>query len=127
MQGSNRLIELTDSLEAFVIPKIFLISKEQHEFVLTRQFLRSCTSIGANAREAKMAQSRRDYISKLSISRAECFESFVWLKNLHLAKLISDDERSLVFDILTQIHKILNRSITTWAWGKMQEHEIMEQ
>ena len=55
------------------------IVHEQKEFVLSKQLLRSGTSVGANIAEANQAQSRADFISKLSISLKETVETEYWL------------------------------------------------
>jgi four helix bundle protein len=69
----------------------FLIS-EKKEFVMSKQFLRSVTSIGANVREAINAQSKADFIHKLSISQKECDETMYWLELLKETNYISDLE-----------------------------------
>lgn len=69
----------------------FLIS-EKKEFVMSKQFLRSVTSIGANVREAIKAQSKADFIHKLSISQKECDETMYWLELLKETNYISDLE-----------------------------------
>lgn len=48
--------------------------------VFTNQLLRSCSSIGANAHEAKYAQSKADFINKMEISLKECYETEYWLE-----------------------------------------------
>lgn len=55
------------------------LSDEKKEFVLSRQVLRSGTSIGANVEESKQAQSRIDFVHKLSIANKEAFETNYWL------------------------------------------------
>jgi len=52
---------------------------EHKEYILSKQLLRSATSIGANLHEAKYAQSRADFINKLQISLKECHETEFWL------------------------------------------------
>ena len=53
---------------------------EQHrEYVLSQQMLRSGTSIGANVREAQRAQSRKDFVAKLTIALKEAYETEYWL------------------------------------------------
>lgn len=64
---------------------------EQREYVLSRQLLRSGTSIGANAEEARAAQSRKDFISKMAIASKEARETRYWLMLLHRSKLVSTD------------------------------------
>ena len=58
-----------------------------HDYVLSRQILKSGTSIGANLRESQNAQSTDDFISKLSISLKEANETCYWLELLHLKDL----------------------------------------
>jgi len=58
------------------------LSESQREFVLSKQILRSGTSIGANIEEADGGQSKRDFISKLSISFKEAKETNYWLRLL---------------------------------------------
>ena len=60
------------------------------EFVMSRQLLKSGTSIGANVREAEFAQSKADFTHKMSISLKEANESCYWLELLHKTKFISD-------------------------------------
>ena len=61
----------------------------QKEFVLSKQLLKSGTSIGANIREAKYAQSRKDFISKLSIALKEANETLYWLELIQESKTYS--------------------------------------
>ena len=56
------------------------LSNEKKEFVMSRQILKSGTSIGANAREAENAESTADFIHKLSISQKEANETLYWLE-----------------------------------------------
>lgn len=56
------------------------IIREKKEFVLSKQILRSGTSIGANIEEANQAQSKADFVHKLSIAQKEAFETDYWLR-----------------------------------------------
>lgn len=69
----------------------YLVS-EKKEFVISKQFLRSVTSVGANVREAVNAQSKADSIHKLSISQKECDETIYWVELLKETKYISENE-----------------------------------
>jgi four helix bundle protein len=62
---------------------------ERREYVLSRQLLRSATSIGANVEEAVSAQSTRDFRAKLSIARKEARESHYWLRLLRDSALLT--------------------------------------
>ena len=74
------------------------LTKHKREFVLSKQLLRSGTSIGANLKEAEFAQSDKDYISKMSIALKEAAETEYWLilisgdivENQKLEQLIGD-------------------------------------
>ena len=66
----------------------FLTSK--NEYVLSKQLLRAGTSIGANCREATYAQSKMDFINKLSIALKEANETIYWLELLHDSDFIDD-------------------------------------
>jgi four helix bundle protein len=56
------------------------ITKQEQEYMLTKQLTRSSTSVGANVREARNAESKADFIHKLSIAQKECDESLYWLE-----------------------------------------------
>jgi four helix bundle protein len=59
------------------------LTKEQKEFILSKQLLRSGTAIGALVREAKFAQSKADFINKMSIALKEANETKYWLSLLY--------------------------------------------
>ena len=59
------------------------LQTEKKEFILSKQLLRSGTSIGANVAEAQQAQSRADFIAKLNIALKEASETEYWLRLLH--------------------------------------------
>ena len=67
-----------------------LLSSERNEYVLSKQLLRSGTSIGANVREGKNAQSKADFIAKMHVALKECNETKYWLELLHEAEYIEE-------------------------------------
>lgn len=75
------------------------LNESKKEFILSKQLLRSGTSIGANLREAHFAQSKKDFISKCSIALKEAGETQYWLELLFRAELLSEKEyRSISAD-----------------------------
>ena len=66
------------------------ITEQKHEMVMSKQLLRCGTSIGANTRESKNAQSRMDFLSKLNIALKEADETEYWLDLLHETRYIDD-------------------------------------
>lgn len=66
------------------------LTEERHEMVISKQLLRCGTSIGANTRESKNAQSRMDFLNKLNIALKEADETEYWLDLLHETKYLDD-------------------------------------
>ena len=85
------------------------LCEEKKEFVLSKQVLRSGTSIGANAKEASMAQSKKDFEAKMSIALKEAGETEYWLELLHESDYI--EEKS--FESIYADNKELIRIITS--------------
>lgn len=79
------------------------------EFILSKQLLRSGTSIGANVEEALGGQSRKDFISKLSIAYKEARETKYWLSLLREAKYLTQEELNPIFDSCEEILKIIGK------------------
>lgn len=89
----------------------YLINEKQ-EFVLSKQVLRSGTSIGANIKEALQGQSKKDYLSKMNIALKEASETDYWLKLLKATDYISEGSNSLIADCL-EINKMLISIVKT--------------
>lgn len=89
----------------------FLTSK--NEYVLSKQLLRAGTSIGANSREATYAQSKMDFINKLSIALKEANETIYWLELLHDSDFIDDKSFNSIHDDGLEILKLLISIIKT--------------
>lgn len=68
------------------------LKDKKKESVMSKQLLRSGTSIGANVREGLYAQSRKDFVSKLNIALKESGETDYWLDVIHSAEYFDDDE-----------------------------------
>jgi len=86
---------------------------ERKEFVMSKQFLRSITSVGANVREAVNAQSKPDFIHKLSIAQKECDESMYWLEILKETDFISTIEFDSIHNQCNEVLKIIRSIIIT--------------
>lgn len=90
----------------------YLCDKEK-EFVLSKQILRSGTSVGAMIREAEHSESKADFIHKMAIAQKEINETIYWLELLNATKYISlEIFNSLNYDAV-EIIKILTSSIKT--------------
>lgn len=86
---------------------------DNKEFIISKQILRSGTSVGANIRESEYASSRKDFISKLQISLKECNESAYWLELLFENNYIQEDMYNELYSICMSILKMLKSSIRT--------------
>ena len=86
--------------------------QSQKEFVISKQLLRSGTSIGANVEEATAAQSRRDFLSKMAIASKEARETKYWLRLLQESTLVELDLTPEISQI-DQIIRILTAIVKT--------------
>ena len=89
------------------------LCSEQKEYTLSKQLLRSGTSIGANVAEAQQAQSRADFISKLSIALKETTETKYWLRLLVATDYLTCTEFDSVVSDCVEIEKLLVSIIRT--------------
>ena len=84
---------------ALKIIELYKILQSQKEFILSKQLLKSATSIGANVNESISAQSKRDFISKMSIANKEARETKYWLLLLNESQFIKKDYSIYLNDI----------------------------
>lgn len=104
---------LLDKSKAFALRIIKVcneVKSEKKESILTKQLVRSGTSIGANIREAFYAHGRADFIAKLQIALKECSESEYWLELLIESGYLNDQT---ILAQCTEIKKLLISSINT--------------
>jgi len=98
---------------ALDIIKLYLKLREQKEFVLSKQLLRSGTSIGANVEEATAAQSRKDFISKMAIASKEARETHYWLRLFRDSEICEEIDFSDTINNVEEIDKIITAIIKT--------------
>ena len=87
------------------------LREEKKEYVLSRQLLRSGTSIGANLAEADYAMSKSDFLAKTYISLKEASETLYWLDILHRTEYLTDEQYDSLFDDAEELRRMLS-SIT---------------
>lgn len=98
---------------ALSIVNHFTQLKKENEFIISKQILRSATSIGANIEEAIAAQSRKDFIHKMSIASKEARETKYWLRLLDKSNLTTISMSNYLIEIehiLNIITKIIKTS-----------------
>lgn len=98
---------------ALRIIKAYRYLTEKNEYILSRQLLRAGTSIGANCREATYAQSKLDFIGKLSIALKETNETIYWIELLHDSDFIDNDSFKSIHADGLEILKLLISIIKT--------------
>jgi four helix bundle protein len=107
---------LKDKSYAFAIMVVrlsqFLVS-EKREFILSKQLLRSGTAVGALIREAEFAQSKKDFINKMSISLKEANETLYWLDLLKDTGYINEEEHQIHLGLNKELVAMLVSSIKT--------------
>ena len=112
---SQDSVILSKSLQfAARIVKLYqYLTKEKHETMISKQIIRSGTSIGANANEAIYGVSKSDFIAKLQISLKETAETEYWLRLLVMSEYLSEPEgQSMIADCL-EIKRILVSTLKT--------------
>ena len=110
---SNHSI-IRDKSRTFAIRIIKLytfLRKEKHEYVLSKQLLRSGTSIGANINEALCGISKKDFLAKIYISYKEAAECKYWLDLLHATEYLTENEFISINNDCDELLRILS-SIT---------------
>ena len=89
------------------------LTEEKKEYVLSKQMLRSGTSIGANVIEAQQAQSKRDFLMKMNIALKECSETKYWLELLSATDYIRVDTKMQIYKNCIELEKILTKMVKT--------------
>jgi len=107
------LKERSFSFSLIVISFCKELRKREKEYILTNQLELSATAIGALIREAEYGQSRRDFISKMSIALKEANETGYWLDLLESSGYMESEKYKDLSDILKQLVKMLASSIIT--------------
>ena len=87
---ANAIQEKSRDFAIRIIGCYKFLTEEKHELIMSKQLLRCGTSIGANTRESKNAQSRMDFLNKLNIALKEADETDYWLDLLHATGYLDD-------------------------------------
>ncbi len=89
------------------------LQTEHKEYLLSKQLMRSGTSIGANIAESQQAQSRSDFISKLNIALKESYETNYWLRLLHDTQYLTKEQFDSVISDCCELERLLIAIIKT--------------
>jgi len=109
----ENLIQVKSYQFALKSIKIYKKLINDKEFILSKQFLRSATSIGANIEEGIQAQSKKDFIHKMSVSQKEAFETNYWIRLLTDSGYLNKEVAEELLKDCEEIQKIITAIIKT--------------
>ena len=105
----NVLLDKSFAFAIRVVKAYKFLVEEKKEFVISKQFLRSGTSIGANSEEAVGGQSKADFVSKLSIAYKEARETKYWIRLFEATDYLDENQANSLLNDLEEILKIIGR------------------
>ena len=101
------------------------LCEEKREYVLSKQLLRSGTSIGANLAEAECAISRKDFLSKVYIALKECAETKYWLELLYETEFLSEEAFQSIHSDCEELRKMLSATTKTLSSTLNSPHSTL--
>ncbi|MGN0474053.1 MAG: four helix bundle protein [Acutalibacteraceae bacterium] len=107
------LLEKSLKFAAGIVKLYQYLIKEKHETIISKQIVRSGTSIGANANEAAYGVSKPDFISKMQIALKETAETEYWLRLLVMSEYITETEGKSLLDDCLEVKRILVSTLNT--------------
>ncbi|MBQ8463213.1 MAG: four helix bundle protein [Prevotella sp.] len=113
MRADNQILIDSKAFALRIIKLYRFLKEEKQVYVLSKQVLRSGTSIGANVRESVNAQSRMDFINKLNIALKEANETEYWLELLHESDILEEKLFESIYDDCKKIVATLTKIIKT--------------
>ncbi|AQX05963.1 four helix bundle protein [Elizabethkingia meningoseptica] len=113
MKEDNIIKQKSFNFAIQIIKLYQYLSNDKKEFILSKQILRSGTSIGAMVRESEHAQSKSDFIHKLSIAQKEINETIYWLELFQATDYLSKQEFESINEDAVEIIKLITSIIKT--------------
>lgn len=113
MKKENIIVKKSYEFAIRIIKLYKFLVEEKKEFVISKQILRSGTSIGANVNEAQSAESKMDFVHKLAISAKEARETEYWLNLLKDTDFIDNKSYDSIIKDCSEILAIINSIILT--------------
>ena len=110
---NNAIEEKSFHFAVRIVKLCKFLQEERKEYILSKQLMRSGTSIGANIHEANYASSKADFIAKMQIALKECHETEYWLKLFMKTNIISESVYAKMSNDSGKIRRILISSINT--------------
>ena len=107
------LLTKSEDFAGRIIKMYQYLTDQKKELIISKQILRSGTSIGANITESRNAQSTSDFIHKLNIALKEADETVYWLKNLYKGGYLNEKEYESIYNDADEIVRLLVSFIKT--------------
>ena len=111
--GNNIIADKTFAFAIRIIKLYKWMCSEKREFVLSKQIVRSGTSVGANVSEALQGQSKRDFLMKMNIALKEASETKYWLRLLKETDYITEKQHLSILKDCIEIEKLLTSIVRT--------------
>ena len=118
MEGENIIVDKSKVFAIRIIRLYKFLCEEKKEYILSKQLLKSGTSIGANVKEAIRGQSKADFISKMSISLKEASESEYWIELLYATDYLTESQYLILKDDVIELLKLLTSIIKSTKQGQ---------
>ena len=118
MKKDNLIVQKSKAFALRIIKLYTYLCNDKKEYILSKQLLRSGTSIGANIKEAIRGQSMADFVFKLNISLKEASETEYWLELLHESEYLSDEQFNSIYADCVELLKILTAIINSSREGE---------
>jgi four helix bundle protein len=109
----NVLKDKSFSLAIEIVQLYKYLVDEKREYVMSKQLLRSGTSVGAMVRESQNAESKMDFVHKLGIAQKECDETLYWLELIQATGFLNESKFEGCYQNTSEVLKILKSVIVT--------------
>lgn len=113
MKNENLIVNKSIAFAVRIVNMYKYLCKEKHEFVLSKQALRSGTSIGANIKEAIRGQSKADFSAKMNIALKEASETEYWLELLFKTDYLTKSQYNDIISDCVELIKMLTSIVRT--------------
>lgn len=124
MRNEKNTVLVKANTFAIRIVKLFaFLRKEKKDFILSKQILRSGTSIGANLAEAEFAVSEKDFLSKNYIALKECAETIYWLELMYQTDTLTKEQFDSIHQDCLELLRLLSATTKTMK-RKLQQKEV---
>lgn len=118
MRNERTVQEKSKAFALRIIKLYQYLCEQKREFILSKQVLRSGTSIGANISEAEYGISRNDFLAKMYIALKECAERKYWLELLHESEYLEDGSFQSIMNDCEELLRLLSSITKTTREGK---------